>query len=192
MANEYLITEVRDFSGMLLWMAKRLRLSPYALCSSGGSTNTSLTGFATGSKPSNDLSFRPLQRILQATSYELVARPKGGEASVILRRDTAMPLKLTAMDGGRIEIPWTSMDEIRTLLNTLALTKDMTVTGLVKATGIASSSLVSLAMNNSANNDVRLAGILRIINGADFEAVCRPVHLTRRDAIRAFSQANRG
>lgn len=189
MSNEFPIRAMDDLGEMLLWMAKRLKISITALSGAGGVHNSSLSGFATGSKRSGDLNAAPLLRVLEVSSYELVTRPKKGDRGVMIKRENSHPLLVVGLDGGPIEITWNRPEEIPLLLNTLAMARDLTVTGLVKQSGINSTSLVSLAMGNSANKDVRMRGLLRVIDTADFTTICRPIHATRREARMAMAAA---
>lgn len=191
MKSEYPIEDLNDIGDMLAWLAKRLKISIYALSSLSGSVNSSLQGFASGSKRSGDLNAGPLFRVLTEAGYELVSSPLE-DKGIVLSRPGADDLMVVGLDGGRIEITWDSVADIGKLLNTMAMARGVTVTGLIKESGINSTSLVSLAMGNSTNKDVRLNGVLRVVKIAGFATRCRPVHATRAEARRAFAGLYRG
>lgn len=181
------MVKVEDAAGMLQWLAKRKKLSLNALVSASGTKHTGLVSYATGSRPAGDLNLSPLLRVVTAMGYEFAAVPKEG-AGIVITREGAEPLRVVAIDGGRIDITVAKMSDVAVLLNTMAAANDATITGLVVRTGINSTSLVGFAKGTGPNADIRLNNLLRICDVAGFRVVVRPEHKTMREARMALAR----
>lgn len=172
---------------MLQWLAKRKKLSLTALIGASGTKHGGLVSFATGTRPTNDLNFSPLMRVITSVGYEFAAMPKKG-AGIVITREGAEPLMVMGVDGGRIDIAMGKMSDVAVLLNTMAAANDMTVTGLVVRTGINSTSLVGFAKGTGPNADIRVNNVLRLVDVAGFRVVVRPEHRTMREARMALAR----
>lgn len=185
--GEYPLSSTEDARGMLQWLAKRRKLSLNALITASGTRHTGLVSFATGSRPTGDLSLGPLLRVVTSVGYEFAAVPKEG-TGIVITREGAEPLLVVGADGGRIDVSIAKLSDVSVLLNTMAAANDATITGLVVRTGINSTSLVSFAKKSGPNTDIRVNNLLRLAAVAGFRILVRPEHKTMRQARMALAR----
>lgn len=181
---EVRIAEMADVGTAMRLMAGRLKLSLTKMVEAGGVQNGSLIGIGTGSRKTKDMSLVPLLRLLRAVNWEMAGRvrdPRG----IVIYPEGAVELLITAPDGARIEVPIGALSDVAVLLNTMAAANALTVTGLNKKAKLGGASLVALAKNSGPYDDIRLRGLLQIVEAAQFELLIRPRHATRREARHA-------
>jgi hypothetical protein len=190
MSLELPISDMADVTVALQTIARRLRLSVTALIEAGGVSNGSLGSIATGRSRQKDLALLPLLRVLHPAGYELVGRVADPNGLLVTVERGAQFLVL-GPDGGRLEVVVADLEGVGVLFNTMAAANHLSVTGLVKMTGVNSTSLVGVAKGTGDNGDVRLINMIRLVEMARFELLIRPVHQTRREARIALTSARR-
>lgn len=190
MTNEVVIGGIPDVTAALQLIAKRTRLSMTALINTGGVENGSLTSIGTGSVRAKDMALGPLFRVLRAVNWELAGRSKDPRG-VIIKPEGGTELLVCGADGGRPDISVAGLQDLPILLNTVAAANGMTVTGVNRIAQLTGGSLVGIARRTSPNNDVRINGLIRFVEAAQFELLIRPVHETMRQARMAFATARR-
>lgn len=177
------IAGMADVTHALQVIAKRLRLSITALVDTGGVTNSSLIGIGTGSSHTKDMSVGPLLRVLSAVNYELVVRARDARG-VLIKPEGSLELRVLGPDGGPIEIAADSVKDFPLMLNTMAAANGLTISGLVKASGLGGGSLVAVARRTAGwdEPDVRLNSLVKVVHQAQFELLIRPLHRSMREA----------
>lgn len=180
-AKEHPFTSLDDIGPMLNWLAKRRNLTLNGLVvHAGGATHSGLVSFATGARPVTDLLLGPLLKVVTAVGYEVGVRPRSG-AGIKLVREGAEPLLVMGADGGPIDLSITTLDDVRVVINTIAVAKGMAVSGLIKST-VNASSLVSFATGRNPRAEIQAKNVLALMEQAGFRASVRPVHPSAREA----------
>src|SRR4051812_43923883 len=118
MSDEVRIQGMPDVSTALQLIAKRLKMSVTMLVNAGGVDNGSLTSIGTGQIRTKDMSVGPLLRVLRAVSWEMAGRSKSPQG-IILRPEGGIDMLICGADGGRLDIPINSVEDIRPLLITM-------------------------------------------------------------------------
>lgn len=192
MSLEIIVNGLPDITTVLQTMSRRKKLSITAMVDAGGVPNGSLTSIGTGKSKASDMAIGPLLRVLGTYGYELVARSSDPDG-VLIKPEGAVEMRVTGVDGGRLEVAIDSLVEAPIMLNTLAGAKQMTISGLSKAAGLGGGSLIAVARGTAGDSpDLRLGGLLKLVKYAGFELLVRPVHATRREARAALAAARRG
>jgi hypothetical protein len=180
-----------DVTHALQVMAKRLGLSITALVDTGGVTNGSLIGIGTGTATNKDMSIGPLLRVLNAVDYELVGRARS-TTGLVVEPVGGLPMRVFGPDGGRLEAGVDSLKDLPLLLNTMAAANWLTITALVKASGLRGGSLVAIARGTAGPEpDARLSGLVMVAQQAQFELLIRPIHRSMREARIALAPGRR-
>lgn len=183
--TEYRVEQVADLQPVLREMARRLKMSLTALVNGRGGSNGVLIGLGTGNKVPGGMALGPALRVFRAAGWKMVVKPADGQAWATVARPGALPLRVTAADGGPLEIEIRELSDLPVMFNTLALATDRTISGLCRHAGLNATALVGFATGSSEHKDVRLTSVTRLVAGAGFALFAEPEHATKRDARRA-------
>lgn len=175
--TEHQISDIASLGPVLRDVAKKANLSITALVGNNGS----LIGVATGTRAPQDASIGPLLRILNRVDWEVLLRPLSGHGTIVYRPGS-LPLMIVGADGGPLEIPVGTLNDLSQGIATMAAATDQTVSRMVKAAGTNSTSLITFATGTARGKDVRLLPLLRVMDRAEFGMYVRPKYRTRRDA----------
>lgn len=184
--TEFSLSSVTAGRELMHWLARRHRISLTGLVAAAGLRSKTLVTFANlnpATQRTFDTQLGQLLYLINATEHRLYARPAGAK-HFQLRRPGAVPLEIRAPGGELLEIPLSSLEEVRTLGHTMIAANNRSLTSLAGSAGL-SAAFVTFVNGSTSQQGLSLRVVLDNVRVGGFELFVRPLHNNRREARRA-------